>query len=310
MSRAAVARLLGFSALAYLSSISSLDSRPVAPATESAVAAQARERVAYVSAIDAKTLAPVGEVTPDTILVREDGVRREVLRVARATSPMPVAVIIDNSQAAQPTIPDLRKALATFLRTIENVGPIALFTVADRPTVMQEYTTNHKELHDAVNRLFHGTNSGATLLDTIADVSRGLAKRESDRAAIVVVTGENTEYSSLDYVQVLNRLRDSGAMMYAIVLVNPNGSTSTDEARNRATVLDRGPRESGGMRIDVLTSMSFDPQLKVFGEMLKSQHRITYSRPEALIPPERVQMSSAKPGIEVYGAPARGQEKK
>ena len=126
----------------------------------------------------------------------------------------------------------------------------------------------------------------------------------------MVVTGENIEYGNLDYTHVLNRLAESGAMMYVIVLVNPNGSTSTDEARNRATVLDRGPREAGGMRIDVLTSMSFESQLKVFGEMLKSQYRVTYSRPESLIPPERVQISSAKPGIEIYGAPARGQEKK
>ena len=85
------------------------------------------------------------------------------------------------------------------------------------------------------------------------------------------------------------------------------GRSSTDEARNRATVLDRGPRESGGMRIDVLTSMSFEAQLKVFGEMLKSQYRVTYGRPESLIPPERIQVSSAKPGLEAYGAPARGQ---
>ena len=99
-------------------------------------------------------------------------------------------------------------------------------------------------------------------------------------------------------------------MMYVVVLVNPKGALNTDEARNRATVLDRGPRESGGLRIDVLTSMSYEPQLRVFGQMLKSQYRITYSRPESLIPPERFQVSSAKPGLEAYGAPARGQEKK
>jgi hypothetical protein len=141
-------------------------------------------------------------------------------------------------------------------------------------------------------------------------VSKGIVRRESDRAAIVIVTGEHTEFGNLHYVDVLNRLEESGAMMYAIVLVNPKGSMATDEARNRATVLDRGPRESGGMRIDVLTSMSFDPQLKVFGDMLKSQYRVTYSRPESLIQPERFQVSAAKPGLEAYGAPARGQEKK
>ena len=310
MSRAVAARLLGLSALAFLSSIPNLDGRPAHNARGDDSFAQARERIAYVSVINAKTLAPVEEVTPDTIMIREDGVRREVLRIARATTPMPVAVLVDNSQAMAATITDLRRALTTFLKTIDGVGPTALFTVADRPTVLQEYTTSSQDLVDAANRLFHAPNSGATLLDTIADVSRGLVRRESDRAAIVVVTGENTEYGNLDYTQVLNRLRESGAMMYVVVLVNPNGSNSTDEARNRATVLDRGPRESGGMRIDVLTSMSFEGQLKVFGEMLKSQHRVTYSRPEALIQPERVQVSSAKPGIEVYGAPARGQEKK
>ena len=64
------------------------------------------------------------------------------------------------------------------------------------------------------------------------------------------------------------------------------------------------------MRTDVLTSMAIEPQLKVIGEMLKSQYRVTYARPESLIQPERVQVSAAKPGLEAYGAPARGQGKK
>jgi hypothetical protein len=271
------------------------------------VAAQTRERIAYVSVIDSKTFAPIADAKPDAIAIREDGARREIIRMTPASSPMPIAVIVDNSQAMAPAIADLRKALATFLNTIDGVGPVAIFTVADRPTILQEYTTELPALLEAAARLFHAPGSGATLLDTISDISRGLAKRESDRAVIVVVTGEHTEYGNLHYGHVLDRLRDSETMMYAIVLVNPNGSMATDEARNRSTVLDRGPRESGGMRIDVLTSMAIEAQLKVFGEMLKSQYRVTYSRPEALIKPERVQVSAGKPGVEAYGAPARRQ---
>jgi hypothetical protein len=307
MTCAVPARLAGGSALAFLISAFSLVGSATAPTGE---ATQPRERVAYVSVVEAKTLAPVRDVGPNAIAIHEDGTRREVLSVTPASSPMPVALIVDNSQAAAATIPDLRKALATFLNTIEGIGPIAIFTVADRPTVLQEYTTSRKELLDAAGRLFHAPNSGATLLDTISDVARGLAKRESDRAAIVVVTGENVEFSNLQYRDVLERLADSGAMMYTIVLANPAGSIATDEARNRATVLDRGPRESGGLRIDVLTSMSFESRLKVFGDMLKSQYRVTYARPESLIPPEKVQISAAKPGLEAYGAPARGQGSK
>jgi VWFA-related protein len=273
-------------------------------------AAQSRDRIAYVSVIDAKTFAPVPDVDAQSIAIREDGTRREITRVEKASSPFPIAIVVDNSEAMSPAIADLRKALASFLKIVEGIGPIAIFTVGDRPTILQEYTTSHPTLLDAAARLFHAPGSGATLLDTLTDVSRGLSRREADRAAMVVVTGEYTEFGNLHYAQVLDRLRDSEVMMYAVVLVNPKGSMATDEARNRATVLDRGPRESGGMRIDVLTTMSFEPQLKVFGEMLKSQYRVTYARPDTLIKPERVQISAARPGLEAYGAPARGQGSK
>jgi hypothetical protein len=310
MSRPRAAKLLRRLAVAAVALVCAVAAEPLPAREADGTAAQARERVAYVSVIDAKTQQPVLDLAPDAFVVREDGNRREVLRVSRATSPMTIAVIVDNSQAAAATIPDLRRALTTFLKTVEGLGPTAIFTIADRPTVLQEYPTSTGALIDAANRIFHTPNSGATLLDAIAEVSRGIARRESDRAAIVIVSGENVEYGNLHYVDVLNRVRESGAMMYVTVLVNPRGSTTTDEERNRATVLDRGPRESGGMRIDVMTSMGFETQLRVFGEMLKSQYRVTYSRPESLIPPERFQVSAARPGLEAYGAPARGQEKK
>jgi hypothetical protein len=83
-----------------------------------------------------------------------------------------------------------------------------------------------------------------------------------------------------------------------------------DPARNRATVLDRGPRESGGLRLDVLTSLSFESQLRVIGASLKNQYRIVYARPQTLIPPERVEVSATAPGQQAHGAPARGQQKK
>ncbi len=78
-----------------------------------------------------------------------------------------------------------------------------------------------------------------------------------------MVTGEFTDYSHLHYQDVLKDVRASGAALHTVVLTNPEQSLTNEEARNRATVLDRGPRESGGVRTDVLTSMSFEPRLKI-----------------------------------------------
>lgn len=268
--------------------------------------AQTRERVLYVSAVDRESK-PVADLGPRAFVVREDNVEREVLRVTIANSPMPVAIIVDNSQQVATHIPDLRRALTTFVRAIDGIGPIALVTVADRPTIVADYNTSTKPVLDAVNRLFAGPNSGATLLDAINDVARGLAKRQADRAAIVVVTAEYTDFSHARYAEVLESVADAGVATHVVVLTNPSASLANDEARNRATVLDRAPRESGGIRMDVLTSMAFEPRLTDLAAILRAQYRVVYARPDTLIPPERVTVSGRPPGVTMYGTPARGE---
>lgn len=272
--------------------------------------AQATERVLYVTALDEKSKAPLESLSPADIRVTEDDRTREVLRVAPATTPMPIAVVVDNQVAAQATIADLRKALSAFLPAVASIGPVALITTADRPTIVQDYTTEAAKLSDAANRIFAQPESGATLLDAIVEVSRGLRRREEDRAAIVLVTTELTEFSTLHFSQVIDALRESGAMMSAVVLTNQRGSNQNDAARNRAVVLDRGVDDSGGIRVDVLTSISYANALSRIADALAHQHRVVYARPQQLIPPERIEVSAAKDGISVAGAPARGQKER
>jgi hypothetical protein len=272
--------------------------------------AQASERVLYVTAIDEQTKAPVESLSPADIRVTEDDRAREVLRVTPATTPMPIAVLVDNQAAAQQTIADLRTALTRFLPDMASLGPVALITTADRPTIVQDYTTDVDKLAQAANRIFSQPDSGETLLDAIVEVSRGLGRREEDRASIVLVTTELTEFSTLHYSQVLDGLKDGGAMLSAVVLVNPRGSNQDDAARNRAVVLDRGVRDSGGTRVDVLTSLSFGNALSQIAAALKHQHRVVYARPQQLIPPERIEVNAARSGITVTGAPARGQKER
>jgi hypothetical protein len=272
--------------------------------------AQATERVLYVSALDARTRAPVTDLGAEDFRITEDNRAREILRVTPATTPMAVAIVVDNQAAAERTIGDLRAALTSFLADIEGIGPIALITTADRPTIVQDYTTHADRLRTAANRIFAQPDSGATLLDAIVEVSRGLSRREEDRAAIVLVTLELTEFSTLHFSGVLTPLKTSGAMLSAVVLQNPAGSIQNDAARNRAVVLDRGVKESGGVRVDVLTSISYGGALKQVASALTHQYRVVYARPQTLIPPERTVVSAAKDGLAVSGAPARGQKER
>lgn len=272
-----------------------------------ALLAQAKERVVYVSAFDDNTRAPVSGLGVRDFVVREDGAAREVLRVTPATSPMAVAILVDNSQAASNAIADIRRALAAFVKALDGLGPVAIIGVADRPTILRDYTADQKQLLDGVGRVFATPDSGATLLDAIVETSQGLQRREEDRAAMVILTTENTEFSTRHYQQVIEAAQRGGAQMHAVILNTPAGSSLDDAARNRASVLDLGPKVTGGTRADVLTSQSFEGKLLELAAILKGQYRVEYARPQTLIPPDKLEVSSAKAGVVATGGPARGQ---
>ena len=102
--------------------------------------ARRRERTLFVSAVD-EDGEPVEGLGPDAFVVREDGARREVLRVSRATEPIDIALLVDNSTAADDAdhLP-ARGACPRSSRRWRRGNKIALITLADRPTILVDYT--------------------------------------------------------------------------------------------------------------------------------------------------------------------------
>jgi hypothetical protein len=269
--------------------------------------AQARERVAFVSVVDKASGQPLSELTAADVVIREDGVRREVLRVTRATGPMPIAVLVDNSAAAERSIANIRDGVTRLLTGLGDLGPVTIIAMADRPTVLADYTANPSLLSAGVGRIFSQPGSGATLLDAVLETSDGLSRRESERAAIVLVSAMGIELSNLHYARPLGRLKQSGASLHAVILNPPGRSAFTDAARQRDQLLDRGVRETGGLRRDVLTSMAFEDALAEVARVLTHQFRVVYARPQTLIPPDTFAVAAARPGLQAYGSAARGQ---
>jgi hypothetical protein len=267
------------------------------------VHAQADQRALYVSALD-KTGAPVSDLAPTDIAVREDNVAREVLTVAPAAEPMQIAVLVDNSQAAGPFVRDYREALAAFVDALTNgEGPgtrneVAIITVAERPTIATDYTTDRGALVKSAMRVFSIAGSGAYLLDGIIETSQGITKRRSPRPVIVAIATEGPELSDRFYQQVLTALRASGAALHVIGVGRP-----TNESHDRSVVVSEGPRSTGGQSDTLLASTALTGRLKQLAAELTHQFRVTYARPKSLIPPERITVSAAKPGLTVRGTP-------
>ena len=162
-----------------------------------AVHAQAglRERTIFVSAVDAKG-EPVDGLGLGDFTITEDGRRREILRVSPATEPIDIALLIDNSGAADAAIPPLRSGLRSFVTQLSVGNQIALVGLADRPTILVDYTSSPELLERGIGRLFAMNGSGMTLLDALVEISAGLERRDAPRAVIVPVMTAGVEYSN------------------------------------------------------------------------------------------------------------------
>lgn len=262
-----------------------------------------RERVLYTSVVD-RNGEPVAGLTADDFIVREDNVRREVLRVSRAVEPMALPILVDNSAAAEDDIRNIRDGLTGFVERMRAEHDVALIGLGDRPTILQDYTRNAELLKKGIGRLFALPGSGMMFLEAIVEVGKGLARREEPRANLVAVITDGAEFSNLHYNQVLDALEASGAALH-VLAIGTFGNTQTDELRNRATVLDLGPRRSGGQRIPLLSSMGVAPALDKLARELNNQYKVVYGRPDSLIQPKTAAVTTTRPGLDARGTPER-----
>jgi VWFA-related protein len=271
-------------------------SAAAAASGQTARPAAERSREVYVSVLDRKGV-PVPDVTPADLIVKEDGKVREVLGVRPADKLLQIALLVDDSQAATDSTSYMREGLAALLERLHGKAEIALITIGERPTVVTQYTKDTELLKKATNRLFPRTGAGAYLLDAISDASRGLAKREADRPVILAISFEiGVDYSNRHYTQVLDELMKSGATLHVVAIGSPNASLS-DEMRNRNIVIADGTDRTGGRRDQVLALSGIPDKLKQVGDELVNQYVVTYARPDTLVPPEKLEVTSKRPNV-------------
>jgi hypothetical protein len=271
-----------------------------------ALRSQAIERSMYVSVVD-KTGAPVPNLGPSDFIVREDNLSREVLRVTPATDPMQVAVMVDNSTAAGPHVPHIRRALPAFVEVLTRPtasgrrNEVAIITLGSRPTILADYSIDPAPLTKAIDRIWEDTfNTGYYLLNGLIEVSQGIKRREATRPVIVAITGEGPELSSRHPEQVLTQLRDSGATLYVIGLGSPPAGVS-DDVQDLSRVVDEGPRVTGGTHTQLLTASALAGKLQQLANVLTHTYRVVYAHPDSLIPPERITVAARRAELKASG---------
>jgi VWFA-related protein len=264
-----------------------------------------RERTLFVSAVD-QDGEPVEGLGAEAFIIRENGQRREVLRVSRATEPIDIALLVDNSAAAADAITFIRDALSKFVARMAADNRIGLIALADRPTSLVEYTSDVARLNAGIGRLFAMSQSGMTLLDGLAESARGLQRREGPRAVIVPVITDGVEFTNRYFRDVIRALKEAGAALH-IVGIGTFYHSEEHALRERSFLLDEGPRATGGQRISLLAPMALTTAMQRLARELSSQYKVVYGRPDTLYGSDDIEITSARAGISMRGTLARGE---
>ena len=266
-----------------------------------------RERTLFVSAVNDKG-EPVEGLGPDAFVVREDGRPREILRVSNATEPIDVALLADNSQASSDYITFIREGLTSFVAAMGREHRIALIGLAERPTIVVQYTTDAAQLTTAISRFFPIAGSGMTLVDGLYETSRGLRRRDSARAVFIPVVTDSVEFTNRYSKDVVRELREAGVALHAVT-IGRFAYSDEHSIREREFLLDDGPKATGGQRITMLAPHALAATMQRLARELSSQYKVVYGRPDSRYG-GNVEISTRRAGLKVRGTPARGEASK
>jgi len=281
--------------------ISVLATSIVAAVTLSAVTSAAPSssapvtRSIYFSATDAKN-APVTDLTAADITVKEGGKAVQIDKVAPATAPMHIAVIVDDNGSG-----GYQGAIVQVIQAMVSNAQFSFRVLNPQAQLVQDFTKDFELLKAAVNRV--GPRGTARpdpdqVIEGIAEASKDFVTRKVERPVILVITsnGDSSQTSNVD--RTIDVLKDSKAMLNLLMLSNAS----------LGRLLGDGPKASGGRSEPIGGSAGIPAATQRIIDHLTKQYVVTYTLPEGTKPNERVQVATSRKGVTLT-APSRLSEK-
>jgi hypothetical protein len=227
---------------------------------------------------------PVTDLTAADFVVKEDGQAREVVEAARATTPLNVALLVDDNGYG---LQSIREGVLAFVRRLSGLGEFSITTTSGRNLRQTDYTGSQATLFAVINRLRAREQSAGYMLDVLLDTASDMTRREFQRNVIVAITTEGEEWGTTRPEPVLDAIQRSRAQVYLINLGTPvvgrmypmsanRGESNVDDAGRRNNVFGVAPARSGGRVEQVVSNSGIPTMMLTLADELAAQYAVTF----------------------------------
>jgi len=239
---------------------------------------------------------PMVDVEVDDFVVRESGQPREVLSVHIAD--YPIALLIDNSGAAQGDLEDIK---ATAVRFITRIGdrPVAVWTFGGQPAEVASFADDRQTLLERVRGIAGQSDAApSATMQAVANAAGSIRGLGAPFSSIVVLSAGGASPAGAP-TALLAGILDSRAMVHVV-------------EHRPATAVQRGggdlqslAGQTRGQFTSIFSSASFQVALDRLADQLASELMIDYIVQGNAPPKEDVTVGVKIPGARVVGMGVR-----
>lgn len=159
----------------------------------------------------------------------EDGIEHQVAYFSSVDKPFSLVLMIDTSGSTRFRLEDIQAAAIAFVDQLRIDDRVMIVSFDDDVRVLSEFTTNRRQLHNAIRRT--ETGDGTRLYDAVDLVINRRLVQTSGRKAIVLFTdGVDTTSRNASYESNVRDAEELDALVYPVqydTFEDVNGSSGT-----------------------------------------------------------------------------------
>jgi Ca-activated chloride channel family protein len=200
--------------------------------------------------IEKKSKRIVGDLTKDDFEITDNGVKQEISYFSRDELPLSIILLLDVSRSVRPIIHDIRDGALTALQRLKPDDQVAVMAFAEDTKLAQDFTTDRalvsRQIEDvtATDVLGHGTFIGPALEQAAYHMQ--IAPTPTSRRVIIVITDNIAATSGREEQDILQRLFDSGTVVYGLIVRGPVGRVFNIMSFGQIKAIDKFVEETGG----------------------------------------------------------------